>query len=169
MFAHRASGQRPIFYPGIGIGPPMMDRMDRCNLRWSPENFRCHSFRGTRDRKMKAKKILIVDDDVFVTGAMQKILQSCNYEVFSCDRGEQALDRLRQEFFDILITDLHMPEMDGLELIRRAKIIQPEIKAILVTGLPIAESRCKANKVKLSGFLLKPINWNELKALLATL
>jgi len=118
---------------------------------------------------MKAKKILIVDDDVFVIGAMQKILQSYNYEVSSCDRGGEALDRLRQEFFDILITDLRMPEMDGLELIRRAKIIQPEIKAILVTGLPITESRYEANGVKLGGFLLKPINWDELKALLATL
>jgi CheY-like chemotaxis protein len=72
---------------------------------------------------MKTKKILIVDDDVFIIGVMQKILQNYNYEVSSCDRGEEALDRLRQEFFDILITDLQMPEMDGLELIRRAKII----------------------------------------------
>jgi CheY-like chemotaxis protein len=118
---------------------------------------------------MKTKKILIVDDDVFIIGAMQKILQSYNYEVSSCDRGEEALDRLRQEFFDILITDFHMPEMDGLELIRRARIIQPGIQAILVTGCPTEEIRCKANEEKLSGFLLKPINWNELKALLATL
>jgi two-component system cell cycle response regulator CpdR len=157
-----APGQRPIFYPGIGIGPPMMDRMDRCNLRWSPENFRCHSSRRTRDRKMKAKKILIVDNDVLILGAMQEVLRSCNYEVSPCDRAEQALDRLRQEFFDILITDLNMPEMDGFELIRRAKIIQPEIKAILVTGFPITESRRKANEEKLSGFLLKPFNWNDL-------
>lgn len=86
---------------------------------------------------MKAKKILIVDDDVFTIGAMQKILQSWNYEVSSCNRGEQVLDWLRQEFFHILITDFRMPEMDGFELIRRAKIIQPGIQAILVTGCPI--------------------------------
>ena len=118
---------------------------------------------------MKNKRILIVDDNVFLRGVMQDILQSYNYEVFSYDRGEEALDRLRQEFFDILITDFHMPGMDGLELIRRAKIIQSEIKAILVTGFPIAESRHRANEEKLSGFLLKPINWHELKALIATL
>ncbi len=118
---------------------------------------------------MKTKKLLIVDDDVFVARAMQKVLQSYNYEVLSYERGEQALDRLRQQFFDILITDLQMPEMDGLELIRRAKIIQPEIKAILVTGSPIAESRHKENEMKLSGFLLKPVNWTELITLLATL
>lgn len=118
---------------------------------------------------MKTKRILIVDDDLFITEAMQKILQSWNYEVSSCDRGEQALNRLGQEIFDILITDFHMPEMDGLELIRRAKIISPEIKAIIVTGFPVAESGRKVNEEKLSGLLLKPINWNELKALLATL
>jgi YesN/AraC family two-component response regulator len=118
---------------------------------------------------MKTKKILIVDDDILILGAMQGVLRTFNYEVVSYDRGEQALDRLRQEFFDIVITDLYMPGMDGLELIRRAKIIQPEIKVILVTGLPITESRYKNNGLKLNGFLLKPINWNELEALLATL
>jgi DNA-binding NtrC family response regulator len=118
---------------------------------------------------MKAKKILIVDDDVSIRGAMQKILQSYNYEASSCDRGEQALDRLRQESFDILITDFHMPEMDGLELIRGAKIIQPGIQTILVTGFPTEEIRCKANEEELGGFLSKPIDWNELKCLLATL
>jgi DNA-binding response OmpR family regulator len=132
-------------------------------------NFWCHSSQGTRERKMKTNKILIVDDDVFITGVMQKILQTCDYEVFSCNRGEQVLDRLQQEFFDILITDLHMPEMDGLELIRRAKIIQPRIQKILVTDCPIEEIRCKGDEEKLSGFLLKPINWNELVALLVTL
>ena len=118
---------------------------------------------------MKRKKILIVDDDVFTAGAMQKILQSYDCEASSCGRGEQALDRLRQECFDILITDFHMPEMDGLELIGRAKLLQPEIKAILITASPILENRYKDNGEKLSGFLLKPINWNELRALLATL
>ncbi len=118
---------------------------------------------------MKAKKILIVDDDVLLLGVMQKVLQGYNYEVSSCNQAEQALDRLRQEYFDTLITDFRMPEMDGLELIRRARIIQSRIQVILVTGSPIEEIRHKDNEEKLSGFLLKPINWNELKALLATL
>ena len=118
---------------------------------------------------MKTKKILLVDDDVFARGVMQKILQSWNYEVYSCSRGEQALDKLQQVFFNILITDFRMPEMDGLELIRGARIIQPGIHAILVTGSPIEETRCKTDEEKPSGFLLKPINWDELKALLATL
>jgi CheY-like chemotaxis protein len=118
---------------------------------------------------MKPRKILIVDNDVFMIGAMEKILQSCNYKVSSYDRWDQALDRLRQEFFDILITDFRMPEMDGLELIRRARTIQPGIQSILLVGCPIKETKGKVNEEKLSGFLLKPINWNELKALLATL
>ena len=118
---------------------------------------------------MKAKKILIVDDDIFISGAMQKILESYSYEASSYDRGQQALDRLQQEFFDVLITDFYMPEMDGLELIRRAKIIQPRIQAILVTGFPAEEIRCKANEEELEGVLSKPVDWNELKGLLATL
>ncbi len=55
---------------------------------------------------MKTQKILIVEDDAFSRGAMEKLLQSYNYETFSCALAEEAIARLKQESFTILITDL---------------------------------------------------------------
>jgi len=118
---------------------------------------------------MKTRKILIVDDDIFCRGAMEKLLQSYNYETFSCALAEEAIARLKQESFSILITDLHMPGMDGFELIRNAQIIHPELLTIMVTGSCTDEVKSKANEEGVDGFFCKPINWEELHSLLDNL
>ena len=118
---------------------------------------------------MKNRKILIAEDDGFSRGAMEKILQSHNYETFSCALAEEAIARLKQESFNILITDLHMPGMDGFELIRNARMIQPGLLTIMTTGFPTEEVKCKAKGEKLDGFFSKPVDWDELHTLLDTL
>jgi CheY-like chemotaxis protein len=118
---------------------------------------------------MKNRKILIVEDDAFSRGAMEKLLQSYNYETFSCALAKEAIARLKQESFDILITDLQMQGMDGFELIRNARMIQPGLLTIMITGFPAETVKCKAKQEKLDGFFSKPISWNELHTLLDTL
>jgi DNA-binding response OmpR family regulator len=125
-----------------------------------------HSERG---RKMKSKKILIVEDDVFSRGAMEKILESHNYQTSSCATAEEAVIKLQEESFEILITDLQMQEMDGLELIREARKIHPEILSILVTGLSTEDIKLKAKEEGVNGFFPKPIEWDKLVALLEVL
>ena len=118
---------------------------------------------------MKSKKILIVEDDVFSRGAMEKILESHNYDTSSCATAEEAVIKLQEESFGILITDLQMGGMDGLELIKKARRIYPEIPTILVTGLASDEIRLKANEEGVDGFFSKPIEWGELIVLLEVL
>jgi len=118
---------------------------------------------------MKSKKILIVEDDVFSRGAMEKILESHNYDTSSCATAEEAVIKLQEESFGILITDLQMGGMDGLELIKEARRIYPEIPTILVTGLASDEIRLKANEEGVNGFFPKPIEWGELIGLLDVL
>jgi DNA-binding response OmpR family regulator len=118
---------------------------------------------------MKTQKILIVEDDVFSRGAMEKILESHNYETSSCATAEEAVIKLQEESFGILITDLQMAGMDGLELIKEARRIYPEIPTILVTGLASDEIRLKAKEEGVNGFFPKPIEWGELIALLDVL
>jgi len=118
---------------------------------------------------MKTRKILIVEDDIFSRGAMEKLLQSYNYETFSCALAEEAIARLKLEPFNILITDLHMPGMDGFELIRNARMIQPGLPVIMTTGFSTEEVKCKAKEEKLDGFFSKPIDWDQLHTLLDTL
>jgi len=118
---------------------------------------------------MKAKKILIVEDDVFSRGVMEKVLESHNYETSSCATAEEAVIKLQEDSFEILITDLRMQEMDGLELIREARKIHPEILTILMTGLGTDEIRLKAKEEEVNGFFPKPVEWDELIALLDVL
>jgi DNA-binding response OmpR family regulator len=118
---------------------------------------------------MKTQKILIVEDDVFSRGAMEKILESHNYETSSCATAEEAVIKLQEESFGILITDLRMQKMDGLELIKEARRIYPEIPTILVTGLASDEIRLKAKEEGVNGFFPKPIEWGELIGLLDVL
>jgi len=118
---------------------------------------------------MKARKILIVEDDVFSRGAMEKILGSHNYDTSSCATAEEAVIKLQEESFGILITDLRMQEMDGLELIKEARKIHPEILTILMTGLASEEIKLKAKEEGVNGFFSKPIEWDELIALLEVL
>ena len=117
---------------------------------------------------MKTRKILIAEDDAFSRGAMEKLLQSYNYETFSCALAEEAIARLKQESFNILITDLHMPRMDGFELIRNARMIHPELRTIMMTGFPTDEIKCRANEEGVDGFFSKPLDWDELYTLLDT-
>jgi len=118
---------------------------------------------------MKTQKILIVEDDVFSRGAMEKILESYDYETSSCATAEEAVIKLQEESFGILITDLQMGGMDGLELIKEARRIYPQIPSILVTGLASDEIRLKAKEEGVNGFFPKPIEWGELIGLLDVL
>ena len=120
---------------------------------------------------MKNRKILIVEDDAFSRGAMEKLLQSYNYnyETASCATAEEAVIKLQAEPFGILITDLRMQRMDGFELIKEARNVDPEISTILVTGLGTDEIRLRAKEAGVNGFFPKPIEWGELTALLDVL
>jgi CheY-like chemotaxis protein len=132
------------------------------------ENYPPRSSNRVRGKNMNPK-ILIVEDDDFSRGAMEKVLQSYCYEAYSCQDGKEAISRLEDDSFDILITDLQMPGMDGFELIRKAKMIQPDLPTILITGFPTEEIQSKAKEERVDGFFFKPVDWDELYLLLGTL
>jgi CheY-like chemotaxis protein len=118
---------------------------------------------------MKAPKILIAEDNAFFRDAMERLLESSGYETRSCSCGKEAVARLAEEVFDILITDFQMPGMDGLELIRRARNMDPTMAMILVTGVPPEDLGDRLKKSKLDAFLSKPLDWQELSLLLESL
>ena len=111
-------------------------------------------------------KVMIVEDDEFSRNAMEKILQSYGYEAFSYSQGEDAVTQLEKEAFDFLLTDLHLPGMDGFELIRKAKLFQPEIQTILMTGFVNEEIKDKAIAEEIDALFSKPIVWGKLLSLL---
>jgi DNA-binding NtrC family response regulator len=109
------------------------------------------------------ERILIVDDDESVAMLFKRILEKEGYEVESASSGEEALGRLEAQWFDLVVSDLRMPGLDGLEFLRRAKLSNPSVPCIVLTGYATVDSAVAAMKEGAHDYLTKPINNDEMK------
>ncbi len=80
------------------------------------------------------KKILIIDDEAFIRKMLGKMLAKNNYEVMDAPDGVQGMKRFKEQAPDLIITDLIMPEKEGLETIREIKKLDPKVKIIAMSG-----------------------------------
>lgn len=105
---------------------------------------------------MHGKKILIVDDDALIRHGLKRILEerNCQVEDFSC--GHLAIERLQQSSFDLVVTDLKMPGMSGMEVLASIRILQPSIPIIIITGYSTVETAVVAMKLGAVDYLAKP-------------
>ncbi|MCG8619778.1 MAG: response regulator [Desulfobacterales bacterium] len=106
---------------------------------------------------MSANKILIVDDEEIIVRLLSMSLRSDGYEVVSAHNGKEALEVLKKEAPDIVVTDIKMPVMDGLELLKRIKKIEPDKEVIIVTGHGDIDSTIVALQHGASDFINKPV------------
>src|SRR6202021_978829 len=83
-------------------------------------------------------KNLVAEDDIDMRRFLVKALQNAGVDVMAYDNGLSAYQRLREEPFELLLTDIVMPEMDGIELARRAAELDPDIKIMFITGFDAA-------------------------------
>ena len=79
-------------------------------------------------------KILLAEDDTSMREYLQRALQRVGYEVSAVGCGTEAMPLLETERFDLLLTDIVMPEMDGIELAQKASAIDPDIRVMFITG-----------------------------------
>ena len=79
-------------------------------------------------------RILLAEDDNDMRRFLAKALQNAGYDVVAFDNGLSAYERIREEPFNLLLTDIVMPEMDGIELARRATELDPDLKVMFITG-----------------------------------
>jgi diguanylate cyclase (GGDEF)-like protein/PAS domain S-box-containing protein len=107
--------------------------------------------------------VLIVDDDPFALQSIAKVLEGESYEVTTAASGSEALDLLKQESFDLVLTDLRMPDVDGLEVLRQAKEIAPQAVVLILTGYASVESAIEALREGAYDYLVKPSSDDELK------
>ena len=116
-------------------------------------------------------KILLAEDDNDMRRFLVKALQNAGYEVTSFDNGLSAYNRLREEPFELLLTDIVMPEMDGIELARRATELDPEIKVMFITGFAAVALNPDNHAPRQAKILSKPFHLkdlvNEVQRLLA--
>ena len=112
----------------------------------------------------KTIKLLVVDDEVRVCNFVQKGLQlmNPNYQVLSAISGMDALEIIKKEMLDILIVDIRMPGMDGIELMKQSRQIQQDIQSIVITGNADLENAISALHHGASHYILKPLDIDEL-------
>ena len=107
-------------------------------------------------------RILVVDDEEIVIRSCTRILAGSDYQVDSVNSGRDALQRIDQSPYDILLLDIMMPKMDGLEVLQKVKESHPDIQVIMVTGLAQVGTAVRAMKLGAFDYLPKPFDPDEL-------
>ncbi|MBW8712794.1 MAG: response regulator [Acidobacteria bacterium] len=101
-------------------------------------------------------RVLVVDDEATIRDLLSKTLALAEYDVDLAPDGRSALERLRMIPYDLLITDLKMPGVDGLAVIREARRLKADIPVIIITGFSTEASAIEAVNLGVSGYLTKP-------------
>jgi DNA-binding NtrC family response regulator len=108
--------------------------------------------------------VLVVDDEAGIRELLARTLALADYEVHAAPNGDTAIDRLREAAFDLLITDLRMPGMDGLALIRQARTLQGTIPTIILTGFSTESIAIEAINLGVVGYVTKPFRVPQILA-----
>jgi len=115
----------------------------------------------------KQINILLVDDEEPIREAMLLLLKAADYRITACASGQEALQTLANEQFDIVITDLFLPDITGIDILTKAKGLFPSLEVILITGHASAETAVRAMKEGAFDYITKPLNFEELRMILA--
>ncbi|MEL7049176.1 MAG: response regulator [Pseudomonadota bacterium] len=107
-------------------------------------------------------RILLAEDDESMRGFLQRALERAGHEVEAFENGADAYQRLKEEPFSLLLTDIVMPRMDGIELARRASEIDPSLKIMFITGFAAVTLNNDAAAPKEARVLSKPFHLKDL-------
>jgi DNA-binding NtrC family response regulator len=118
---------------------------------------------------MTSVRVLLVDDELPFVEVLARRLRKRDIDVITAPGGEQALERLKTDRVDAVILDVKMPDMDGIETLRKMKILYPRLEIIMLTGHATVESAIQGMRLGAFDYLMKPCNLEELinKVLLA--
>ena len=108
-------------------------------------------------------KILVVEDEEIIRLMFQQTFESWGFKVDVAENGKDALEMCHQKKYQIVVTDLNMPVMDGMELLKRLKSKWPNIEVMVITGYATIESAIEAMKLGAYDFILKPVNFDHVQ------
>jgi len=112
---------------------------------------------------MPAKRILVVDDQESMRDMLADLLEMMGFESRTVESGAQALEQLGAADIDLVITDLNMPEMDGLELMKRIKARDPALPVIVITGYGTFHTERQVLSNGADGYIPKPCTINRVQ------
>ncbi len=116
-----------------------------------------------------AKPILIVDDNPNMSSLLADMLEVFDHPSVRASDGYQALNKLQKQDFAMVITDMRMPNMTGLELLEKVKSEHPKLPVVLISGYSIKEFDSDTGEAKPDGFLAKPFMMSDIEKLLNSL
>ncbi len=111
---------------------------------------------------MNQHSILVVDDELLIRDLLYDFFTDQGWDISIAESGEKALEILRSKKIDLVLTDLKMPNMDGLTLTSEVRESYPGIPVVIMTGYPSVDSAVSALRQKVSDYIIKPFNINEL-------
>ena len=118
------------------------------------------------NQKKKIESVLIVDDEAVVRSGISRALHNRNIATQTAANGEKALLLLNDHPFDLVLLDIKMADMDGIELLRRIRTQYPETDVIMITGYPSIDSAVHCTKIGALDYLVKPFSLDDLEAAL---
>ncbi len=116
---------------------------------------------------MREKDVLIVDDEKNIRLTLSQALEVLGVRTDTAANGEEALDKIRGKEFDLILLDLKMPGMDGMEVLRRVSEMRPDIRIIIITAYGTVESAVGAIKLGAADFIQKPFTPEEIRELVS--
>jgi DNA-binding NtrC family response regulator len=114
----------------------------------------------------KKRKVLIVEDEVIVRESVRDWLIEDGYDVDVAENGEEALKKIKKEEFGVIVLDLKLPGIDGLQVFEQAKELKPATKGVIITAYPSKETRERAKRLGLMDYLAKPFKVEDLEKLI---
>ena len=115
---------------------------------------------------MKPGKILLVDDEQIARENLEYILKKEGYEILAVESGLRALEELEKDEFDLVITDLRMPQVDGMQVVERTKQLYPETEVVVITGYATVATAVEAMQKGAYHYLAKPYQNDEVRILI---
>ena len=114
---------------------------------------------------MERTSILIIDDEAVIRDGLQRILNSDRFEVETCKSGHLALELMQVRTFDLIITDLKMPGMNGIEVLKAVKTLQSDVPVIMITGYATVDTAVDAMKNGAADYIAKPFKADQIMEL----
>ena len=113
---------------------------------------------GGIEKRQNSPKLIIVDDEAVIREGIRRILSAEGYHVETSAGGRTAIEKIQEQDFDVVITDLKMPGMDGIEVLKTIKILQPEVPVIMITAYSTISSAVEAMKNGAFDYIAKPFS-----------
>lgn len=111
----------------------------------------------------KKDPILVIDDDADFLDMISDMLGEEGYQVETAQTGAEALRKIQEEYYDLLLIDIKLPDIDGTQLLKRIEDTEPEIRRVVITGYPSIESAQQALNLKAHAYLIKPVKAEVLR------